>query len=364
MNILFYFGHPAQFHFAKNIVANLKNDGHNVHILIKTKDILEDLLKESGWDYVNIQPVFRKNNKLSIAMASLQRTRMVLKYAKRYKVDLLIGTDASVAQAAWLLHKFSFTTLEDDAEIITKLVKTTYPFTTCIVVPRVCSVGKWNAKKVAYDGYMKLGYLHPNCFTPNLQTVRKYIDSGKYCLIRLAKLVAHHDEGIKGLDLTIVSQLVKLMEVYGLKVYIHSEIPLDESLEQYHLKMASADIHHVLAFASLLISDSQSMSVEAAMLGTPSIRFSDFTGKISVLEELEQKYGLTFGIKTNELQRLYDKTKELLSMNGLKEEFLERRQRMLADKIDVTAFFTWFIENYPESNNIMNDTPDYQVRFK
>jgi len=37
---------------------------------------------------------------------------------------------------------------------------------------------------------------------------------------------------------------------------------------------------------------------------------------------------------------------------------------MLADKIDVTAFFVWFIENYPDSAKIMKENPDYQYKFK
>ena len=37
---------------------------------------------------------------------------------------------------------------------------------------------------------------------------------------------------------------------------------------------------------------------------------------------------------------------------------------MLADKIDVTAFMVWFIENYPGSFRIMKEEPDYQYRFK
>jgi hypothetical protein len=51
-------------------------------------------------------------------------------------------------------------------------------------------------------------------------------------------------------------------------------------------------------------------------------------------------------------------------MENLREEFQARRQKMLADKIDVAAFFTWFIENYPESAKIMKETPDYQYKFK
>ena len=37
---------------------------------------------------------------------------------------------------------------------------------------------------------------------------------------------------------------------------------------------------------------------------------------------------------------------------------------MLSEKIDVTTFMVWFIENYPGSVKTMKDDPDYQLRFK
>ena len=119
-----------------------------------------------------------------------------------------------------------------------------------------------------------------------------------------------------------------------------------------------------MAFASLLISDSQSMSVEAAMLGVPNLRFSDFAGRISVLEELENDYGLTIGIKTSEPQRLTDEEEKLLSMHDVRAESQDRRKKMLDDKIDVTAFLTWFIENYPQSVKTQRENPNYQFNFK
>jgi len=61
---------------------------------------------------------------------------------------------------------------------------------------------------------------------------------------------------------------------------------------------------------------------------------------------------------------MFQKIEELLSMRNLKQEWQKRRQKMLADKIDVTAFLVWFVENYPESVNIMKKNPDYQYRFK
>jgi hypothetical protein len=63
-------------------------------------------------------------------------------------------------------------------------------------------------------------------------------------------------------------------------------------------------------------------------------------------------------------EAMFEKIEELLSIPNLKEEWQQRRQRMLQDKIDVSAFFVWFIENYPDSAKIMKENPDYQYDFK
>ena len=47
-----------------------------------------------------------------------------------------------------------------------------------------------------------------------------------------------------------------------------------------------------------------------------------------------------------------------------KEEWQDRGKKMLSDKIDVTAFLVWFVENYPESAKVLKDNPDYQYKFK
>jgi hypothetical protein len=98
-------------------------------------------------------------------------------------------------------------------------------------------------------------------------------------------------------------------------------------------------------------------------MGTPFIRFNDFVGRLGYLSELEDKYQLGFGIKPEQEKILYDKLRELLEINDLKPLFAERRRKMLTDKIDVSKFLTWFIENYPESSKTMKDNPDYQFNF-
>ena len=364
MNVLIYLGHPAQFHFSKNIILQLKSHGHQVKVLIKTKDVLEDLLKLNGFEYENIQKIPRKNNQFSILIASFARTFMVVRIAKKFHADILMGGDASISQAGFLLRRPGISVLEDDIEVIEKLARVSFPFSSSIVAPEVCNVGKWQFKKVSYPGYMKLSYLHPNRFTPDERLVRNYIVEKKYCLIRLAQLTAHHDIGIKGLNIQLVKYLIEIAEKYGYVVYISSEGALHKDFLNYQLKINQSEIHHIMASASLLVSDSQSMSVESAVLGVPAIRFSDFSGRISVLEELEHSYGLTYGFKTSDAEEMLKKVEELLATPNLNEIWQERRQKMLADKIDVSSFFTWFLENYPLSVKVLKENPSYMDRFK
>jgi len=55
---------------------------------------------------------------------------------------------------------------------------------------------------------------------------------------------------------------------------------------------------------------------------------------------------------------------ELLKQVNLKQDWEIRRKKMLSDKIDVTGFMIWLVENYPDSMKIMKENPDYQLQFK
>jgi predicted glycosyltransferase len=181
--------------------------------------------------------------------------------------------------------------------------------------------------------------------------------------LRFAKLGAHHDKGISGLSNDIAKKLINLLKFHG-KVFITSERKLNDELESYRINIRPIDMHHVMAFASLYIGDSKTMAAEAGVLGVPFIRFNDFVGRIGYLDELENKYKLGFGIKPNNVDKLFDTVKKLLNMPNRKEVYQERRRKMLSEKIDYATFLSWFIANYPQSVQIMKENPNYQYKFK
>ncbi len=138
MIILFQLGHPAHFHLFRNTIENLSRDGHQTYILIKKKDILEDLLKEAGLPYVNILPSGKKT-KLSLML----RLWRVFCFTLRHRVDVLVGSTPEVAQIGWLLRRRSMIMAEDDAAVVPQFIKAVKPFADAYLSPITCDNGEF-----------------------------------------------------------------------------------------------------------------------------------------------------------------------------------------------------------------------------
>jgi hypothetical protein len=227
----------------------------------------------------------------------------------------------------------------------------TYPFADIIVTPDVLpdDLGK---KHVKYPSYQELAYLHPNHFTPDPKILEELgVDEGEpYSILRFVSLQAAHDKGQRGLSLDAKRALVKLLGNYG-PVFITSERTLPPEFEPYRIAIAPHRVHDALAFASIFVGDSQSMTIEAAVLGTPAIRCNTFVGRCPVIEELEHRYGLTFGFLPGTVDKMLLTIEELLKNKELREKWRIRQQEMLEDKIDLTMWMVNFVENYRISVN-------------
>lgn len=349
MKILTYLGHPAHFYIYKNAILNWQNNGHEVFILIKKKDILEDLLIAANLPYHNILEEGRKDSKFGILMGVLKRAIRLYFFCLKFKPDILTGTSVENSFVGKILRKPVINVNEDDAAVVPLYAKLSYPYATEILTPEVCNNGKWDEKSIKYNSYHELAYLHPNHFEADRKVVEQYFSADKpYFIIRFAKLNAHHDNGIQGINTEIAKKIIKILEPHG-AIYITSERELEPEFEPYRIKINPLHMHHVMAFAQIYIGDSQTMAAEAGVLGVPFVRFNDFVGRIGYLEELENVYKLGYGIKTDQVEKLYSTVNELVEMENREVVFKERRQKMLEEKIDYAKYLTWFIENYPES---------------
>jgi uncharacterized protein len=363
MKLLFYLGHPAHFHLFKNAMRHFEDKQHEVSVLIKKKDVLEDLLVSEGINYLNIFPKTRGLSKFAMAKTILHRNYRLMKFCLKARPDLLIGTSVENSHIGKLLGIPSLNINEDDHDVVPLYSRLSYPFSNTILCPSACRTGKWEAKTIHYQGFHELAYLHPNHFEPSTTIAEKYISTRiPYFIMRFARLNAHHDKGIRGIDKQTALGIIEKLKPYG-KILITSEKALDPDFEPYRLAIDPIDMHHVMAFASLYMGDSQTMAAEAGVLGTPFIRYNDFVGRIGYLNELENTYKLGYGISPSEPERLFAVLDILLSMKNLKEIYQKRRWSMLQEKIDVNQFLIWFIENFPQSKSLMKTHPGIQYRF-
>ena len=361
--ISFFLGHPAHFHLFKNVANNLLKNGFEVTFLVKRKDIVEQLVKESGYNYYIVRGSERKSSsKIALVWSLLTMDLRVTWYLLKWRPRILLGTYTPIISRYVGIPVISCN--EDDADVVPRFAKLSYPNAKDILVPNVCDCGKWDKKATKYNSYHELAYLHPKNFTPDKSLVEKYFNADQpYCIIRFAKLNAHHDSGIKGISIDIAQKIINILKPH-MRIFITSERQLEPQLEPYRIKIDPIDMHHVMAFASLYIGDSQTMAAEAGVLGVPFVRFNDFVGRIGYLRDLEDHYHLGYGIKTHETDRLYKTIEELVTLPNKKTVFMSRKQLMLTEKIDLSAFMYWFIEQYPESRQIMRNSPEYQNHFK
>ncbi|MBP7166572.1 MAG: DUF354 domain-containing protein [Bacteroidia bacterium] len=366
MRYQFYLAHPAHFHLFKHTIHALKERGHAVMVTIKTKDVLKKLLEEHQIPFINIAEKERKDSKWGIIRSFIQRTLGHWKVARQFKPDLYISTSAEFAPFGRLLGIKSISVFEDDLYIFPVYSKLFVPFLHHQLCPVSCSAAQWDnhPKTIKYNANQELAYLRPAYFQPDYNKVSHLFEKGRMnFFIRFAKLTAWHDENKKGITDKLALEIVKLLEPYG-KIHLSSERELSPELEPYRVKVKASDILDVLYYADLYLGDSQTMTAEAAVLGTPSLRFNDFVGKLGYLEELEHKYQLTYGIPTDQPGKLLEKLKELVSIPQLKATWEARRKSMLEQTIDPTRFMVWFFENYPESARTLNNDKEYINRFR
>ena len=365
-NILFFLVHPAKFNFHREQINELRARSHHVDVVITNKDILEDLVREEGWPYTNIFPEGRKIPGIHVYLAafiSLGRTIWrLLKYVGGKKYDLFIGD--ALTYVGRLKGVPSFYPTDD---VIKQVPEQSVFLATCnhIIAPKITDLGIFQKKVITYDGYKALAHLHPNRFKPDISRLEDGLRKGEpFFLIRCVKFGATHDINKSGITNDILMKLVRLLEPKG-RVLISSERDLPLELERYRINIEKRDIGHYIYFTRLFIGDSTTMCTEAAVLGTPSVELDNYWEDIEQMIELKEKYALTFGFKPMEIEAFFHKIDELLALGSdLGRVFQERRNNLLSDKIDVSAFLVWLFENYPDSMSILKKDPDYQYRFK
>ncbi len=356
MNILFEVGHPAHVHLFKYLIGELEKNGYRTQIAVREREgMVGPLLEKYGFPYKMMKP--NAQGMFGKAVTMIKNDMALLKIARKSKPDIFVSVASPYsAHVSTIIRKphISLTDTED-AGLQLKLM---VPFTETILTPD-CFLKSFPEKKhIRYPGYHELAYLHPNRFTPD-PSVLEYlgVEKGeKYVIMRFSAWDASHDIGQHGLQSDEERlNLVKEIEKYA-RVFISSEIPLKGGLERRRINIPIHRVHDALYYASLYVGDGHKMAAESGILGTPSIIISTRWDRTGNFRDFVNKYDVVRAFK--EIDEARDASLSVLQSKTEAEKWRERAENMLAEKIDLTAFLRYFIENYPASHKIYMEEGD------
>ncbi len=359
MRILIDVGHPAHVHYFRNFAKEMIIGGHEVLFTCRDKEMTIALLKHYELNFVSFGKPYKSLSGKIFGLFYF--TLRVVLLSIKFKPDMLLNASMYSAIAAWLLRK-PHISIEDTFN--KEQVRLYLPFTNCVLTGNY-EHPPLGSKEIGYNGYQELLYLHPKRFIPDntiLQELGVSPDE-KYVILRFVSWNASHDRGHKGISYENKLKAVHEFSKFA-KVFISSENDLPIELKKYQIKIEPHKMHDAIAYASLLFGESSTMSEEAALLGVPSVYL--FNNSTFYTLHLERDYCIMFNYSESKQDQLkaIEKGLELLQLNGLRDEWQKRRAKMLADKIDVTSFFVWFILNYPQSSAMVTNTQDFWQKFK
>lgn len=358
MRILIEITHPAHVHFFRNAIAEFQKRGHRVAVTAREKDVTTTLLKNFEIPFTTLSQ--RGRSKFALVGEMVVRDARLWNFCRKFKPDILTGiSGVFAAHVGFLLRKPVVVWYDTEhAKLSNNL---TLPFAHVICTPS-CYLDDLGSKHIRYNGYHELAYLHPNYFKPDPSILGNLgLKKGdKFVIMRFVSWGASHDIGHRGLSIGMKRRAVKELSKYA-KVFITSEGTLPEELKPYQIGIPPEKMHDVLYYATLYFGDGGTMASESAILGTPAINVATSAVLIGTFADIE-KYGLMHVIPGEE--KALEKGLELLKNDDLKSEMEPKRKRLISEKIDVTKFIIWLVENYPESVKILKEMPDYQKEFK
>ena len=346
MRVLVDVGHPGHVHFYKHVIWRLQDHGHKVLVAARDKDVTLSLLDSYGFPYRTLS--LMGNGFWGLSREFLQREWALLRLIREFEPDVVTEVGGLfIAPVCRLLGKPSI--VFTDSEPVPLDNYLTYPFASIICTPN-CFLRDLGSRHIRYAGYHELAYLHPDYFQPDLSVLNELgvSEDEPFIVLRFVAWKASHDRGQKGFSIEVKRKIVQMLSHYG-RIFITSETPLPDEFESYRINVPPHQMHNILYYARLFMGDGATMATEAGILGTPAVRSSSLALNMGNFVELMERYELVCSYY-NPIEALQQAV-SLLEQSDAKAEWGRRREKLLADKIDVTMFVCNMLEHYSTNRN-------------
>jgi predicted glycosyltransferase len=324
--------HPAHVHFFKHAIRALEDNGHEVFVFARDKEVAIDLLTAYDIDHTVLVDGQSEGVRGLLFGQTLWEYRL-LERARTINPDVIAGIGGTAAAHVGKLCGARSVVFTDTEHAPGN--KITFPFADEIWTPE-CFDGDagGNEKHVRYPGYHELAYLHPNRFEPDESVLESInLSPDDQCVVlRLVSWAASHDAGESGFD--DVSDVVERLEATGAQVLITSEAPLPPALEDHRATVEPHRIHDLLAYADLFIGEGATMAVESAVLGTPAVYVN--TLRMGYTDEIEARYDLLYNCQGTYRHHNALETATRILDGSVTTDWTKRREQLLNEKTDTT----------------------------
>ncbi|WP_049910618.1 DUF354 domain-containing protein [Natrinema gari] len=350
MRVMITIQHPGHVHFFRHPIAELNARGHDVHVFARESGVAVRLLEAYDIDH---EVVAGDADSLA-SLAAVQATYefRLLRRAQRLDPDVITAIGGvAAAHVASLTGATSLVFY--DTEHATLITTLGYPFADVIATP-ACYRDEIGSKQVTYPGYHELAYLHPERFTPDPTVLEEVglAPDARVAVVRLSSWDASHDVGHGGFD--DPQEIVDRLEDAGLQVLLTAEGELPPPLESYRFETSPTRLHDLLAAADVVLSEGATTAAEAAVLGTPAVYVNPLS--LGYTTELEAEYGLLFEYD-GDARHARGLEKAVSVVEEPAETWTRRRERLLAERIDVTDYVVRQLETLAQPRPAGRSTP-------
>lgn len=332
-------------HLLHGVAEEMNKRGHKVFYSVRDIPVAKRLMEHYGMTpWIDLGG--KKDSLLGKAQTVLSQDMQLLRFVRRNHIDLGLSSGLVLSHVSRLTKMKSFMFDDDDDAAEPLVTKYGHPLSDIVFTPDC--IHRKTKHAVYYAGTHELAYLHPNRFTPDPSVLQHagLAEGERFFIMRFVALKGHHDVGQAGLSLEQKRALVDLLNAHG-RVIITSERAVEPEFELYRLPVPPEEIHSLMAYSSMFVGDSQTMTSEAAILGVPALKCNTFAGRLSVPNMLEDKYGLCYAYLPERFEDMLAQIRHLLDMpsESLHAKWNAKRQRMLQEMIDPTEFFINHIEH-------------------
>jgi predicted glycosyltransferase len=355
MRILIDIGHPAHVYIFRNIVLEMQKKGHTFLFTVRSGENEAYLLNKFGFKF---KVIGRKQKGIFFKLLGLLIfTFRIALVSFKFKPDLFLSHGSMYAGYASRIFGKSHIALEDSGN--REQLRFSLPVSDVVLTPEALTAD-YGSKHIRYNGYHELMYLSPKYFVPDESLLESFSGRIKkpYAILRFVSWEASHDKGKNGLTWDEKRDLVQHLLSRGINVFISAEKELPPDLILYRLDIPFYLIHHLLAFATIYIGEGATMASEAGILGIPSFYISLIR---RCYNDDQEKYGTVYNFPS--FDGVLSKVDSVLDNPQIINNHKTFAKKLIKDKIEVTDFIIWFIENWPSSNIMIKKDPNYPEGF-